>query len=479
MAFLPASGLCALISICFVVRGLKVDLYFLFIPLALFFLLFAGMFLRGKYNIERAAAFADEHYKLNNALLSMLEFRKSQRSPFHSLHIKKTASECRQLSLDKINLHFPLKTFSAAIALSLLSACLCAMPESQAEAKNGGEDIKICSEKINKKLKDELEQIKKELTEKEKKFLEKSKLSQRINALKKTGSKKEALRQYAELEKLIGGMREKAKLKINEKLLAKIAEELKKNKSTKSIGESFQQKKYSEAAQNLETLKNEINKASKTNKVEKLKRLLNKLKKLSKNIRKATQGEKCKSSELSDSAKRFCDSCDKLTKSMKDSKSEKSRLDTEDMDKALKKFLAAIKEHNAKKGFFAKMDTMKQAFLAAQCMMAGDSKDPKKGIGASEDNNPDKTFNTATKKNGYISNIQGKKGLGPSEAQTEDAVSGSGASRLKKTKAGSDYKIQVESFVKRDDIPESMKSGVKTYFSIIHKLPNHKAGDSK
>ena len=53
----------------------------------------------------------------------------------------------------------------------------------------------------------------------------------------------------------------------------------------------------------------------------------------------------------------------------------------------------------------------------------------------------------------------------------EDAASGAGvASDLGAEKAIGGYTQQVEAFVQREDIPQEMKHGVKTYFKQIHNV---------
>ena len=51
----------------------------------------------------------------------------------------------------------------------------------------------------------------------------------------------------------------------------------------------------------------------------------------------------------------------------------------------------------------------------------------------------------------------------------EDAASGDAVKNLNRSGGGLlKYKRQAENFISREDVPESMKSGVKEYFRIIH-----------
>jgi hypothetical protein len=102
-------------------------------------------------------------------------------------------------------------------------------------------------------------------------------------------------------------------------------------------------------------------------------------------------------------------------------------------------------------------------------MAEGQGNQKQKGIGSDPDNSPNDSLN-ARGNTGELSFLKGQKGFGPSDSKTEEASTGTAESELSaqnvKTRS---FKKQMESFVERDDIPNSMKRGVKKYFSIIHK----------
>lgn len=475
-AFLTASVFAALISSVFIARGEKVNILFLLAPACLFLVLTACVFFYKRFGLHDAAEFADKFFGLKDAMVSIIEFKDSPSSPFHKLLENKTAKECAALSNEKLGLAFPVKRFLVALVFLFLSAGLCALPESHGvlKARLMEEDAKARSEEANKKLKEELEELKKELSDDEKKLLERSDLQKNMLKLKKTGNKKEALKQYANLEKLLREMTEKSKINFNENLLRKLAEELKKNKSAKSLGNELQRKKYLEASQRMEEMSAKLNKAAKNGDKCKLEKMMERLKKLSESIKKALQKQKNESSELSRSMEKLSKSCGAAESCKCDSQKNMEQL-TKDMkfiEADMKRLAQALKTHNMKKGFFAKMEKMKASFLSAQNFMADGmkgNKGNKKGIGRSPDDSPNSSLNP-TKNRGRLSFLSGKKGDGLSESRTEEAASGTGESGLSAKNAKTrDFKRQMETFVERDDIPDSMKRGVKKYFSIIHK----------
>lgn len=67
--------------------------------------------------------------------------------------------------------------------------------------------------------------------------------------------------------------------------------------------------------------------------------------------------------------------------------------------------------------------------------------------------------------------LKGIKGEGPSLTQVQSADSGTGTSTRNGEATERQFSRQFESFVQREDIPESLKSGVREYFLQIHRPP--------
>jgi hypothetical protein len=73
-----------------------------------------------------------------------------------------------------------------------------------------------------------------------------------------------------------------------------------------------------------------------------------------------------------------------------------------------------------------------------------------------------------TRSMGDKSVLKGGKGQGPSINTTEAAADGSGSSAGSNARRIQQYRHQAESFIRREDVPEAVKSGVKEYFESIH-----------
>jgi len=74
------------------------------------------------------------------------------------------------------------------------------------------------------------------------------------------------------------------------------------------------------------------------------------------------------------------------------------------------------------------------------------------------------------KGNDQFKELKGQKGEGPSITAVEDADSGTGISRRTGEAKKRTFQRQLESFVRRDDVPEDVKLGVKEYFEKVHQV---------
>jgi hypothetical protein len=72
-----------------------------------------------------------------------------------------------------------------------------------------------------------------------------------------------------------------------------------------------------------------------------------------------------------------------------------------------------------------------------------------------------------SQKNGQLAELKGQHGEGPSLSAVEESESGTGVSSRKGTAKERDLTRQMESFVQRNDVPESLKLGVRNYFENL------------
>ena len=104
----------------------------------------------------------------------------------------------------------------------------------------------------------------------------------------------------------------------------------------------------------------------------------------------------------------------------------------------------------------------KEGMSLSQCLGAGGKK---AGSGSVESRRSESDLLTD---NGNTTQLKGTQGQGPSQSTIETADEGSGVSSRRAVNRKLEFSRQVESFVQREDVPEDVKQGVKTYFENIH-----------
>ena len=76
------------------------------------------------------------------------------------------------------------------------------------------------------------------------------------------------------------------------------------------------------------------------------------------------------------------------------------------------------------------------------------------------------------KENDSFVELKGKPNKdGPSSHSVESAESGAGTAGRSHRENQRQFKHQLESLVRRDDIPETLKLGVREYFERVHEIP--------
>jgi hypothetical protein len=105
-----------------------------------------------------------------------------------------------------------------------------------------------------------------------------------------------------------------------------------------------------------------------------------------------------------------------------------------------------------------------QSFSQGQVQMLGMAPGKEAGTGSSWSERKERDD---SQKNGQLAELKGQHGDGPSLSAVEEAESGSGVSGRRGEAKQREFARQVESFVQRDDVPESLKLGVRNYFENL------------
>lgn len=477
-------------------------------------------------NDEDAARFADRHFGLKDAVSSHRHFRRERRSgEVYDLQARETAALVEGLDLEKVSYSFPRRLASATFVLALVCGLLAFKAPSPevVERLRVAEETERKTEEINEFLQTLAEEL--EETD-DPKALDPKELKEWVAAVKETGDRNEALRQYAELERKMQEAARRLDQRREEHLLAKAGEELQKaeEQEPRALGRKLSEKKLREAADDLAKLSP---KEADPEKLDERRKELAKLKSAAQRMaaaaadasRSASSGSSGKGADaakasassgkggkgaaegqggagkggsggedgLEELLSKLDQSVSTLDESLAAASREKSaqgqcssktlgqcQSNRDDVLSNLKKLSDSLCRSAARSECRSKLLSMCQKLGQCQGYL-GESKFPSlseclgqgKGIGNGSVESRREGGDTLAA-TGQTSQLQGIKGQGPSETTVEAADDGDGVSSRRQSSGEREFRQQVESFVLREDVPDDVKEGVKVYFERIH-----------
>jgi DNA repair exonuclease SbcCD ATPase subunit len=481
----------------YVIPGYAVQLPSLLAPLiagVLFYTLYCIMQIP---KALAAAQFADNFFKLKDSLVSQIDFDHRQsltpkQRQFRQLQLAQTKTLCSQQDVKTIPIKFPKKTFSFATCLLLTTLFLCSFDASPEIKKQEAQNkiILKATESNKKNIEETISKLEEKMSEKEKEMLNSSQIKELLKGLKATKSKLDALRQYAQLEKEIGKINEKMKLRQDEKLLDEIGRELEKQRSTSKMGKMLTNKDYKKAADELEEEMKKHKEAFKKFKkkdersLQRLQKLMDEMKKMANKMKNASDNLQSNYSSMRQDISNMSDAANELSEKLKEinitgiikeSDLQEGMKEADeangDLENAVLVLSDKLKDTDTKKKFRAKLNALQQALANCQSCVNGNQNGPGGGVGSGiGSGSVDSTNSEVTSlEPGFDTQLKGTKGKGPSLTQVEQAQTGSGVARSTATANKSiEYKRQMESFIQQENVPEIMKNGVKEYFKRIH-----------
>lgn len=468
---------------------------------------------------EKAARVADAHYNLKDALVSYLGFSKQQRSgEFYEMDAEQTAVRVAALDAKAIPVTWPRRMLGitmvlliAAVAMGFRKPSPVVLEKLAVEAET---DRK--TDEINKELEKQIEELLKDATEEEKELLHADEWRQWVKELQQTTDRKEAMRQYAGLERKIMEAAQKLSQHEQEQLLAKAGQELQQDAENKEIGRKLEEKNFREAAADLKKLelKADPEKMDEARKdLARLKAAAQRMASAARNFQQRTgkQGESGKqnASQSQNQSSKSGQSGEKSQAEGQEGSPGSQSLDQQmsALDEAVQQFEKSLQQQNQSQqsqnqcnSLLSKVcqgmcksagqrDVMKKLLSLSQCaskcqgylcnkecqslsMCMGTKTGGKKaGSGSVESR---RTETDITQDNGNRDQLQGIKGQGPSNTSVEAADSGTGSASRQVKLTEREWKRQLESFVQREDVPTEVKEGVKEYFKGIQQVGEDK-----
>jgi hypothetical protein len=462
------------------VHGQKVDLVWLTIPALVAVLFWASRAFFHFSNQHEAARHADSTFNLQNALMATVEFSKIPlHDGFHDLHRIRTADRISLENIKELRVH-SVSAIHPVLSIAMLTGCvvLCLLddrPEVRLRREQEKTTENIGHER-NKELRETMIQIRETMTPKERALFDASQLPRRIESLKSSGDTKELMRQYAALERDVQRMAERNQLDQEEKMLAAIAKKLMQSRDGSEMGKHLSQNRIPEAARKLEEMHRQASDGME--KKEAFRKLVETMRNSTRDFSQDEEdGLKSRLDRLSESLTSEQKSQDG---DRKGEKGEKGR----NTQNAVQALTDHLRQHADKKEYFQKLAGIRRALADAQAgaatgkmgMTMGEGKATGKGqgqgkgkgigdgIGPSGNDDP----GTRRENAGVIAQIEGQKGKGPGDVRVAETGSGSGEIGRESRAAGGEARLQFEHFLRREDVPDGMKDGVKRYFETIH-----------
>lgn len=482
--------------------------------------------LLGRASQRKAARIADDHFDLKDAISSHLGFSDEHREgDFIALQAEATAVRVQALSPRSIPVQWPRRMLTIAGVLLLSCFVMGFKKDSPIVVERLALETETLnkSEEINKELEKQVEELLKTASDEEKELLHPGEWRQWVKELRETKDRKEAMRQYAELERKLTEAAQKLSQRDTEQLLAKAAQEMKQTAEFKPISKSLEEQNYRHAAEQLRQMKlqADVRKPDEAQKeLAKLKSASQRMAAAARNFqqRSGQQGNQGKGNQSQSSQNQ---NAQQSGQNQQRSQGQQGSQGQQSMDQqmtaleqsvqnleqqlqqqqqnpnqnpgqcqssqsqanqALQNLTQSMCQSSAKRDMMKKLQSLSQCagkcqgFMCnkecqslSQCIKPGGKK---AGSATVESRRAE---SDATQDNGNRDQLTGQKGSGPSNTSIESADSGSGRATRTATLQEKTFQRQVESFIQREDVPAEVKEGVKEYFKGIQQVGDEKA----
>ena len=514
-----------IVGLSYILRGYHVPLFWYPVVLFLAVIVTSGLWLFFRRSFDDAAIHTDKHFKLKDAVCSYKGFSNAHKQGgIYDLQAGHTKTELEKVSVTDVRYKWPARTIGVCIVLMFSSALLTLKADNPkiAQRRQTAEQMLLDTDQINEQIKDTLEQIKEQAkTDDIEKLIAPDKLQAMVDELKKTPDLKDAMRQYARLEKKLNDVLSKLQQRKDEQLYEKMGKALQKHERAKALGDRLTKKQYKEAAIELQKFK-----IDKKSPIENQRKQLEQLKSISERMANEARQNKS-SSNAAKLAKSLDKAASNLSKALNssgkgsDSQSPKGSQQSsqssssqssssqgsisqgsssqgsssqgsgsqgsgsegaEGVNESLSQMAENLNDLDAKCKAQSAIQKLCESLSQCQGKLcdgsgsgkgngsgSGDGSGQGDGIGSGSSSNTNANINNSPT-TGDKSVLKGIKGQGPSVNTTEAASDGSGSSSGSKARLIEQYKHQAESFIRREDVSEAVKSGVKEYFENIHRI---------
>lgn len=470
-----------------------------------------GIMLRRR-GMRHAAVAADETFDLKDGLLSWLGFRaKDLRGEAFELHERAMAAKVGPLDPAAVPVPRNRRLWTAGFLTIIAAAVLSLIPHSAAvRDRLAREELTSSrSAEVKRQAEEAVEELLKQLDEEERGLVDPAKLRDLARALEETKDPREAEKQIARFEAELAKAMQGLEARQDEAVLKLSAEELAKSQvaDARQLGKHLDAKDYQNARGKLDAMKPKAGRKLTEKELAELRKKVAKTKEMAKRMaegaRRRDFGNAMKPGDKMDGAQGAMDGGNQqpLQEMLDGLDADARRMDAmlaegefdpdaEEMMAQLggkldglgKRFgmLGARQRAKDKLGRlragmcdareFAQGRTQ-QLGLARSMSPSPNAGGREAGTGSVESR---RDARDELQDNGNLAQLKGQQNAdGTSSQSVESADSGTGVAGRAAVDREREFRRQMESLVRRDDIPEELKLGVREYFERIHKMDNN------
>jgi hypothetical protein len=441
----------------------------------------------GRPSTARAARAADQHFKLKDAIASHLGFAEQGRAgDFVAMQAETTAEKVSQLSAQSIPIAWPRRLLWVACVLMAACFLMAFRQHSPAVLERLAleEQTAKQTEEANEELEEEVEKLLKSASKEERELLKPDEWRRWVKELKQLRDPREAMRQYAELERRLAEAAQKLSQRETEQLLSKAAAEMQQALDLKPIAKALEEKNYRKASEQMQQMSLKANSStpsSASQEMAKLKSAAQHMASAARNYQQRNPNPSGDEGEKKDGSQRMDQQMLALEKAMQQLQQQMQQQNPNQQqceqckkqaNDALKQLCQSLCQCAGKRDLQKKLQSLCQC--AGQCMNPGSTprEGKKAGIGTLENR---REGSDPMLENGNMEQLIGTKGAGPSDTTTEAADSGTGTASQGGGAKEKVWKRQMESFIQREDVPTQVKEGVKEYFKGIQQVGDEKS----
>lgn len=486
-----------------------------------------AVWVRRRRSLDDAAIHMDAYFGLKDAVRSYRGFSQAGRhGGLYDLQAGQTRLAVAEITGDGVKAGWPVRSLLAFAVLMIASLWLTSRagpPPAAAQTQDLVVDVGPEAEQLNTEIQEALEQIQEQVkADRIEQKIAPAELQKMARELKAPSDLKEALRQYSRLESQLNRMLPRLEQRKDEQLYRKMGEALQRSDATKALGRDLAQRRYKEAGQELSKLKIDQG-APAERKAEQL----DKIKDLAQRMAHEARQQNV-SSKAADLAQRLDQAASEMARAQANSGnrpgaqgprssgqggqgsgsgstgsegsgSEGAEADVNDALEEMADHLSDLDSQCKARSAIQDLCRSLSEGQSKMCDGSGNCKGDGKGKGEGEGEGKGEgqgngscdcggngsgdgglkpgtgsssNVNTTRDKaltSGPQSRLKGIQGQGPSISTTEAATDGSGSSLGPRDIKAKSYEHQLEDFVRREDVSETVKAGVKAYFEDIHR----------